>query len=196
MESKFFNNKSIPKSSQEAFHILTNSSDLEEIESILFHFKQLVDINKSVLTSHARQDSKIADNQEFIENMEKRFQKLQDAVSSGKPYQSLFGDVCALKEDLQVILGYYQSQINQKQPIARSYLRQAQSKHSEVGILAAGIASQEKSLLDADDSNLLAKYTINFSAADIMQKDIKMIGDIVMKPYLADHSNESGFSYT
>ncbi|MGM9454767.1 hypothetical protein ACTAZI_15695 [Legionella bozemanae] len=196
MESKFFNNKSIPKSSQEAFHILTNSSDLEEIESILFHFKQLVDINKSVLTSHARQDSKIADNQEFIENMEKRFQKLQDAVSSETPYQSLFGDVCALKEDLQVILGYYQSQINQKQPIARSYLRQAQSKHSEVGILAAGIASQEKSLLDADDSNLLAKYTINFSAADIMQKDIKMIGDIVMKPYLADHSNESGFSYT
>ncbi|HHF7374994.1 hypothetical protein [Legionella bozemanae] len=196
MESKFFNNKSIPKPSQEAFHILINSSDLEEIESILFHFKQLVDINKSVLTSHARQDSKIADNQEFIENMEKRFQKLQDAVSSGKPYQSLFGDVCALKEDLQVILGYYQSQINQKQPIARSYLRQAQSKHSEVGILAAGIVSQEKSLLDADDSNLLAKYTINFSAADIMQKDIKMIGDIVMKPYLADHSNESGFSYT
>ncbi|WP_131779210.1 hypothetical protein [Legionella bozemanae] len=196
MESKFFNNKSIPKSSQEAFHILTNSSDLEAIESILFHFKQLVDINKSVLTSHARQDSKIADNQELIENMEKRFQKLQDAVSSEKPYQSLFGDVCALKEDLQVILGYYQSQINQKQPIARSYLRQAQSKHSEVGILAAGIASQEKSLLDADDSNLLAKYTLNFSAADIMQKDIKTISDIVMKPYLADHSNESGFSYT
>ncbi|KTD40593.1 hypothetical protein [Legionella parisiensis] len=195
MESKFFNDKSIPKPSKEAFHILTNSSDLKEIESILFHFKQLVNISKSVLTSHTRQNSKITDNREFIENMENRFQKLQDAVSTGKPYQSLFGDVCALKEDLQVILGYYDSQIRQKQPIAKSYLRQAQRKDSKIESLAAGIASQEKSLLDTDESNILAKYTLNFCAADIMQQDMEMICDIVMKPYLADHSNEAGFSY-
>ncbi|MCE0724410.1 MULTISPECIES: hypothetical protein [Legionella] len=195
MQSKFFNSASIPKTSQEAFRILTKTDDLEDIQNILFHFKQLVDIKKSRLTSHGRQDSKIPNNQKFIENMETLFQKLQNAVADGKPYQSLFGDVCKLKEDLQVILGYYQSQIRHNQPIVKSYLKQANSKDSAVRTLATEIESHEKSLLDEEDSSILAKYTINFSATDIMRKDIEMISDIVLRPYLADHSNEPGFSY-
>ncbi|HHT0591972.1 TPA: lpg1124 family Dot/Icm T4SS effector [Legionella anisa] len=195
MQAKFFDSTSIPKTSQEAFHLLTKSHDLEEIQNVLFHFKQLVNIKKSKLISHARQDSKIPNNQEFIENLETLFQRLKSAVEDEKPYQSLFGDVCKLKEDLQVILGYYNSQLCQNQPIVKSYLRQARSKHSEVGTVASGILSQEKSLLNEEDSSILTKYTINFSAEDIMIKDLQMISDFVLKPHLADHSKEAGFSY-
>ncbi|KTD74109.1 hypothetical protein Ltuc_1956 [Legionella tucsonensis] len=195
MESKFFNSTSIPKTSKEAFRTLTKTQDLKNIEDILFNFKQLVSIKKSKLTSHARQNSIIPNNQEFIENMETLLKKLQNAVANEKPYQSLFGDVCKLKEDLQVILGYYQSQIRQNQPIVKSYLKQAQGKHGELRAVVSGIQSHEKSLLNKEDSSILTKYTINFCADDNMHKDIEMIGNIVLRPCLADHSNEPGFSY-
>lgn len=197
MRTKFFRPtpKPIPKTSQEAFEILSTTEDLSNIKNILFHFKQLVNLEKSTLTSHSRASSKIPNNQQFIENLEINFQKLQDAVQNERPYPSLFGDVCKLKEDLQVILGYYQAQIKRNQPIAGDYLRSVQSKHSEFHTLASEIAAYENTLLDQKDSNILTKYTINFCANDTMHKDIGKIGEIVQKPFLFDHKNEPKFSY-
>ncbi|KTD01844.1 hypothetical protein OQJ19_12725 [Fluoribacter gormanii] len=191
----FFKTQSIPKTSQEAYEILASFDDLSNIEKIVFHFKQLVNIEKSVLNSHTLSNGRIGDNKEFIDGLEARLKKLQDAVNDGKPYQSLYGDVCRLKEDLQVIMGYYQSQIKRDQPIVRDYLRKTQYRNSDLAILASSIAAEDTSLLDEQDTKVLTKYSINFCAPTIMKEDIEKIGDIVQKSFLADHRHEPEFSY-
>lgn len=188
MLAKFFKKKPkpIPQTSLEAFDILSLSSDLSEIGDILFHFKQLIDIKRSILTSHALSNSKIPDNQQFIDDLDALFNKLQEAVESTKPYHSLYGDVCKLKEGLGVILRYYQFQMRVDQPIASANLERTRSQLPEIAT---------HSLLDDKDSSILTKYTINFSAWAIMAKDIETISTIVLNPFLADHSNEPKFSY-
>ncbi|PWY54171.1 hypothetical protein DGG96_18335 [Legionella qingyii] len=191
----FFKKQSIPKTSQEAFDILASFDDLSNIEKIVFHFKQLVNTEKSVLNSHALSNGRISDNKEFINGLDERLKRLKDAVNEGKPYQSFYGDVCRLKEDLQVILGYYQSQIKRNQPIVREYLRNTQYRDSDLAILASSIAAEDTSLLDEQDSKVLTKYSINFCAPSIMKEDIEKIGQIVQKSFLADHRHEPEFSY-
>ncbi|KTD69092.1 hypothetical protein Lste_2250 [Legionella steelei] len=192
---RFYQPQPFPKTSQEAFDILSYNQDLSEIKDILFNFKQLVDIKKSVLTSHTLPDSKIPNNQAFIDNLETRINRLEAAVDKDEAYPSFYGDVCKVKEDLQVILGYYQSQIKQGQPIVKSYMRQAQSSASELTALASELASEQHPILDNKDSRMLTKYTINYCATDIMQEDVATIEYIVQKPYLLDHSDDPQFSY-
>ena len=195
MKSKFFKQQSTPITSQEAFEILSCTQVLSDIEDILFHFRQLVDIKKSTLTSHALLDSKIPNNREFIKNLEGRFQKMKKAVEEGVLYPTLFGDVCKIKEDLGVILAYYQAQIREQQPVVNNYLRSAQSQKGELSSSISRAVDSKKSLLDKKDSNHLTKYVINFCAPDIMRQDIEKIAKIVQNPFLADHSDEPDFSY-
>ncbi|QMT60868.1 hypothetical protein [Legionella sp. PC997] len=193
--TSFFKKESIPKTSQEAFDILSCSTDLADMEQIVFHFKNLVDVEKSVLKSHALRDGRITNNQEFIADLEARLQKLQDAVNDEKPYKSLFGDVCKVKESLQVILGYYQDQQKARQRIVSNYLGSTKQKSNDVAILASSIATNNTTLLDEQDSKVLIKYSINFCAPTIMKEDIEKIGNIAQKSFLADHHQDPQFSY-
>ncbi|MCW8398055.1 hypothetical protein OQJ26_04520 [Legionella sp. PATHC038] len=195
MQMKLFKQQPIPKTSQEAFDILSCSYDLDDIQSIFFNFKQLVSIRKSVLTSHALPNSTVPDNQAFIIDLETRINRLQTAVAEEKPYPTLYGDVCKVKESLGVILGYYQSQIKKDQPIASSFVRDAQSPSSQITALASEVASDAHPTLNKIDSRMLTKYTINYCATDIMEDDVATIAEIVQKPFLADHSDDPKFSY-
>ncbi len=185
----------MPKTSQEAFDILDSSADLDDIKRIVFHFKQLVNTKRSILNSHALLNGRISDNKEFIYGLEERLNKLQQAVDNNAPYPSLYGDVCRLKGDLQVILGYYQAQIKRNQPIVRDYLKATQHPESNLAILASSIAAHDTTSLDKQASKAFIKYTINYCAPSIMKEDIEKIGEIVQKPFLADHHDEPGFSY-
>lgn len=147
------------------------------------------------MTSHALPNSTVPDNQAFIIDLEARINRLQTAVAEGKPYPTLYGDVCKVKEGLGVILGYYQSQIKKDQPIASSFVRDAQSRSSQITALASEVAGDEHPFLNKIDSRMLTKYTINYCATDIMQDDVATIAEIVQKPYLADHSDDPKFSY-
>ncbi|MCW8408067.1 hypothetical protein OQJ13_03675 [Legionella sp. PATHC035] len=195
MQMKLFKQQPFPKTSLEAFDILSSTDDLAEIKSIFFNFMQLVNIRNSVLTSHALPNSKVSNNQAFIMDLETRINRLQRAVAEDKPYPSLYGDVCKVKEGLGVILGYYQSEIKKGQPIVRRFLRDAQSSSSQITALASEVARNEHPNLDKIDSRMLTKYTINYCATDIMQDDVATIAEIVQKPYLADHSDDPKFSY-
>ncbi|WP_392536626.1 hypothetical protein [Legionella sp. 227] len=195
MQMKLFKQQPFPKTSLEAFDILSSTDDLADIQSIFFNFMQLVNIRNSVLTSHALPNSKIANNQAFIMDLETRINRLQRAVAEDKPYPSLYGDVCKVKEGLGVILGYYQSEIKKGQPIVGRFLRDAQSRSSQITALASEVARNEHPNLDKIDSRMLTKYTINYCATDIMQDDVATIAEIVQKPYLADHSDDPKFSY-
>ncbi|STY29864.1 Uncharacterised protein [Legionella wadsworthii] len=192
MLSKFFSTD-LPVSSREAFEALKNSQDLNKIQEILSHFNELVHLKNSTLTSLARSNPKISNNQIFIMEMETRFHKLRDALQNEKPYKHLFGDLCQLKEDLQVILRYYQKQIDEGQPIAADHMRRANGKYGELRGITSKFSSQH--VLSEPESDALIKYTLNFCASDVMKNDIAVISEIIQKPHLADHSRDSGFSY-
>lgn len=190
----FSKSKTIPLTSLEAFNILSASNDLENIAKILFHFNQLVDMNKSTLKSLHRSDSKITNNQKFLKEMDACYCRLNNAVKKNKPYPTLYGDLCLLKEHLQVILWYYQKQIEKHQPIAKSYLHEM-VKNRKFSTLKSDISHGDKPRLSKKDSHILTKYTINFCAKDIMRKDIITIGNFVLNPFLADHKDEINFTY-
>ncbi|CAM3045777.1 Uncharacterised protein [Legionella steigerwaltii] len=197
MKSKHFKPQPIPKTSEEAFDILSTTQDLDDISGILFRFKQLVNVERSVLTSHALQNSRVPNNQEFIDDLDARFNRLQKAVDDGKPYPTLYGDVCKVKDGISVILAYYQSQIKKEQPIASAYLRESLRRGTgELSTLISEISRNKHSTaLDEKDSNILAKYTINSCAKSIMKDDVATIASIVQKPFLADHRDDPKFSY-
>lgn len=192
---RFYQPQPFPKTSQEAYSILRTTEDLSDMAGIVFRFKQLVNIQKSVLTSLTLANPTIRDNQKFIDELEARINKLQKALDEEKPYPSLYGDVCKIKADLGVILGYYQSQMKQGQPIVKSYMRQAQSSTSELTALACELAGEQHPILDKKDSSMLTKYTTNYCANSIMQEDVSTIDGIIQRPFLLDHSDDPQFSY-
>ncbi|KTC90504.1 hypothetical protein [Fluoribacter dumoffii] len=197
MQTKFYKPQPIPKTSKEAFALLSDphNNDVENMGRIIFNFKQLVSKDESVLTSHALSNSRINDNQKFIDDLDSRFARLQKAIIEKRLYPTLFGDVCKIKEDLQVISAYYQSQLKKGQPIVQTYLRQAQHKSSPLTALASDVSHGKHPIHDKKDTDLLTKYIVNYCANHNMQGAIKQISEIVQKPYLFDHSDDPKFSY-
>ncbi|MCW8443018.1 hypothetical protein OQJ05_03000 [Fluoribacter gormanii] len=191
MRAKFFNKKTIPQTSQNAFALL-NSDTLSSIEKILSNFIHLIDIEKSVLT---HPHSAISDNQEFLKDLKARFNKMRKALDHGKPYRSLFRDVCKLKEGLEVIFGYYQTQIELCQPIAKDYLRKIRSEDSDVATLLHKIAYTEKKYaFHQNESKIIKKHIINVTAQDVMEQDMTSIREIVQQSLSVDHLDDSEFS--
>lgn len=189
MRMKMFS-KSIPLTSQEAFEILCTTDYLKKISKIIFNFQQLFNIESSTLLSHYKLNPKVSNNQEFLQDLEARYNRLNHAVKNNEAYPFLYGDVCLLKEYLQVILRYYLNQLKTNQPIANSYLKEI-TKSSEFSTLM----SDDHPELSKKDSEILIKYTINFCAESTMWNDVKTISDLVIKPFLFDHKNEEDFSY-
>ncbi|PWY54173.1 hypothetical protein DGG96_18350 [Legionella qingyii] len=188
MRAKFFNKKPIPKTSQNAFALL-NSDTLSTVGTILSNFIHLINIEKSVLT---HPNSAISDNQKFLKELEAGFNKLRNALEHGKPYRSLFNDVCKLKEGLEVIFGYYQTQIELCQPIAKDYLRKIRSEDSEVATLLHKIAYTEKQYaFHPKESKIIKKHIINVTAQDVMEQDMTTIREIVQQSLSVDHQDES-----
>lgn len=192
-KDSFFNSdeksKKLPLPSLEAYDILSSSYALNDISSIVYNFNQLVDQNNSVLKSHHYGKGPL-DNQAFINDVNDILARLTAAVKNEKPYRSLFGDVVKLKEHLQVIIGYYQDQLKKGLPDVKAY----HSSGSFAPLMSA-IAHHEKPFIDDIESQEVAKFVINHNARDIMNKDMLKITDIVMRPFLKDHSDDSSFSY-
>ncbi|WP_115711982.1 hypothetical protein [Legionella sainthelensi] len=196
-KDSFFNSdeksKKLPLPSLEAYNILRGTNALNDISSIVYNFNQLVDQNKSVLKSHhygqGRQN--LIDNQYYINDMNDILARLNAAVKDEKPYRSLFGDVVRLKEHLQVIIGYYQDQLKKGLPDVKAY----QASASFAPLMSA-IAHHEKPFIDDTESQEIEKFVINHNARDIMNRDMLRITDIVMNPFLEDHSRDTAFSYS
>ncbi|HAU0263880.1 TPA: lpg1124 family Dot/Icm T4SS effector [Legionella pneumophila] len=186
--------KTIPLTSQEAFEILCTTDYLKKISKIIFNFQQLFNVERSTLLSHHKFNPKISNNREFLQDLEARYDRLNQAIENNEPYPFLYGDVCLLKEYLQVILGYYQDQLKAHQPVANSYLKRITKSH-KFSTLMSDISEEEHPELGKKDSEILIKYTINFCAKKIMMEDLKTISDLVIKPFLFDHKDEKGFSY-
>ncbi|HAU1574807.1 TPA: hypothetical protein JBI85_13820 [Legionella pneumophila] len=193
MRMKLFS-KTIPLTSQEAYQILCTTDYLEKISKIIFNFQQLFNVKSSTLFSHHKFTPKVSNNQEFLQDLEARYDRIKQAVENNEPYPFLYGDVCLLKEYLQVILGYYQDQLKRHQPVAKSYLSRITKSH-KFSTLMSDISEEEHPELGKKDSEILIKYTINFCAKKIMMEDLKTISDLVIKPFLFDHKDEQDFSY-
>ncbi|CZJ95619.1 lpg1124 family Dot/Icm T4SS effector [Legionella pneumophila] len=193
MRMKMFS-KTIPLTSQEAFEILCTTDYLKKISKIIFNFQQLFNVERSTLLSHHKFNPKISNNREFLQDLEARYDHLNHAVQNNEPYPFLYGDVCLLKEYLQVILGYYQEQLKEEQPVAKKNLRRIKGSH-KFSTLMSDISKGEHPKLGKKDSEILIKYTINFCAESTMWNDVKTISDLVIKPFLFDHRDEEGFSY-
>ncbi|HFR5479696.1 TPA: hypothetical protein ACHWYB_002884, partial [Legionella pneumophila] len=161
---------------------------------IIFNFQQLFNVERSTLLSHHKFNPKISNNREFLQDLEARYDRLNHAVQNNEPYPFLYGDVCLLKEYLQVILGYYQEQLKEEQPVAKKNLRRIKGSH-KFSTLMSDISKGEHPKLGKKDSEILIKYTINFCAESTMWNDVKTISDLVIKPFLFDHRDEEGFSY-
>ncbi|HAT1597694.1 TPA: hypothetical protein JAN72_10280 [Legionella pneumophila] len=189
MRMKIFS-KTIPLTSQEAYQILCTTDCLKKISKIIFNFQQLFNVERSTILSHHKFNAKVSNNQEFLQDLDARFNRLNQAVQNNEPYPFLYGDVCLLKEYLQVILGYYQDQLKRHQPVAKSYLSGI-TKSCKFSTLM----SDDHPELSKKDSEILIKYTINFCAESTMLEDVKTISDIVIKPFLLDHKDEKDFSY-
>ncbi|AUH71070.1 hypothetical protein [Legionella sainthelensi] len=195
-KDSFFNSdeksKKLPLPSLEAYNILRGTNALDSISSIVYNFNQMVDQNKSVLKSHhygqGRQN--LIDNQAYINDMNDILARLNAAVKDEKPYRSLFGDVVRLKEHLQVIIGYYQDQLKKGLPDVKAY----QASASFAPLMSA-IAHNEKPFIDGTESQEIEKFVINHNARDIMNRDMLRITDMVMNPFLEDHSRDTAFSY-
>ncbi|HAT8178949.1 TPA: hypothetical protein JA361_05610 [Legionella pneumophila] len=193
MRMKMFS-KTIPLTSQEAFEILCSTDYLKKISEIIFNFKQLFNVKSSTLLSHHKFNPRVSNNQEFLQELDTYYNRLNHAVQNNDPYPFLYGDVCLLKEYLQVILGYYQDQLKKHQPVANSYLKGI-TKSRKFSALMSDISEGDHPELSKKDSAVLIKYTINFCAKRIMTEDLKTISDIVIKPFLLDHKDEQDFSY-
>ncbi|CZP13626.1 Uncharacterised protein [Legionella pneumophila] len=189
MRMKMFS-KTIPLTSQEAFEILCTTDYLKKISKIIFNFQQLFNVERSTLLSHHKFNPKISNNREFLQDLEALYDRLNHAVQDNEPYPFLYGDVCLLKEYLQVILGYYQDQLKRHQPLAKSYLSEITKSRK-----FSTLMSDDHLELSKKDSEILIKYTINFCAESTMLEDVKTISDLVIKPFLLDHKDEKGFSY-
>ncbi|HAT6977411.1 TPA: hypothetical protein F8R96_13195 [Legionella pneumophila] len=189
MRMKMFS-KTIPLTSQEAFEILCTTDYLKKISKLIFNFQQLFNVKSSTLLSHHKFNPKVSNNQEFLQDLKSRYDRLNHAVQNNEPYPFLYGDVCLLKEYLQVILGYYQDQLKRHQPIAKSYLSRITKSRK-----FSTLMSDDHPELSEKDSELLTRYTINFCAKKIMMEDLKTISDLVIKPFLFDHKDEENFSY-
>ncbi|HAU1150852.1 TPA: hypothetical protein JBI12_02735 [Legionella pneumophila] len=189
MRMKMFS-KTIPLTSQEAFEILCTTDYLKKISKLIFNFQQLFNVESSALLSHHKFNPKVSNNQEFLQDLDARFNRLNQAVENNEPYPFLYGDVCLLKEYLQVILGYYQDQLKRHQPVAKSYLSRITKSRK-----FSTLMSDDHPELSEKDSELLTRYTINFCAKKIMMEDLKTISDLVIKPFLFDHKDEEDFSY-
>ncbi|HAT2010559.1 TPA: hypothetical protein I8Z88_002811 [Legionella pneumophila] len=189
MRMKMFS-KTIPLTSQEAFEILCTTDHLKKISKIIFNFQQLFNVESSTLLSHHKFNPKVSNNREFLQDLEARYNRLNHAVQNNEPYPFLYGDVCLLKEYLQVILGYYQDQLKTHQPVANSYLKGITKSRK-----FSTLMSDDHHELSKKDSEILIKYTINFCAESTMWNDVKTISDLVIKPFLFDHRDEEGFSY-
>ncbi|HAZ7573839.1 hypothetical protein OQJ02_05290 [Legionella sp. PATHC032] len=193
MRMKLFS-KTIPLTSQEAYQILCTTDYLEKISKIIFNFQQLFNVERSTLLSHHKFNSRVSNNQEFLQDLNARYNRLNQAVENHEPYPLLFGDLCFLKEYLQVILGYYQEQLKEEQPVAKNNLRRIRGSH-KFSTLISDISKGDHPKLSKKDSKVLIGYTINFCAESTMWNDIKTISDIVIQPFLLDHKDEEGFSY-
>ncbi|HHL3491207.1 TPA: hypothetical protein ACQ53F_000002 [Legionella pneumophila] len=189
MRMKIFS-KTIPLTSQEAYQILCTTDCLKKISKIIFNFQQLFNVERSTILSHHKFNPKVSNNQEFLQDLDARFNRLNQAVQNNEPYPFLYGDVCLLKEYLQVILGYYQDQLKRHQPVAKSYLSGITKSRK-----FSTLMSDDHPELSKKDSEILIKYTINFCAESTMLEDVKTISDIVIKPFLLDHKDEKDFSY-
>ncbi|HFF3083706.1 hypothetical protein [Legionella pneumophila] len=186
--------KKIPLTSQEAYQILCTTDYLKKISKIIFNFQQLFDVERSILRSHHKFNSRISNNKEFLQDLDARYNRLNQAVQNNGPYPCLYGDVCLLKEYLQVILGYYQEQLKEDQPVAENNLRRIRGSH-KFSTLISDISKGDHPKLSKKDSAVLISYTINFCAETNMWNDIKTISEIVIQPFLLDHKDEEDFSY-
>jgi hypothetical protein len=175
----------IPLTSVEAYKSLQGHYSLKQMERFVRNFKCLFDTQSSVLRDLQKEDSSV-DNQEFLDELTKTSDRLIAALKTHEPYSTLFGDLMKFKNQLQVILGYYQTQIETDQPVASDFVKNFK------GVLPS---ARKVGLLSDSDSMELFFYTINFCANDVMRKDIRSISSFILEPFLEDHSKEVGFSY-
>ncbi|KTD21411.1 Uncharacterised protein [Legionella lansingensis] len=101
----------IPLPSKEAYSILVMNNNMKKIHELVEHFLAFVDPKKSILVDIKKTNPNL-NAETFIKELQATVKRLDDAVSDGKPYPTLFGDIMTLQQHLQVILHYYADQIS------------------------------------------------------------------------------------
>ena len=176
---------------------LSSNGMADVIERLVEHFTLLIDVEHSKLSS--LKSSAHIDNREFLNDLTKNADKIIKSIQSNKPYHFLFSDVIHLQDQLQIVLGYYQTQINRKSDDeavlkedsdSSRFIRNAQKQGSKTFQFFQSLNAKPGRLLNDDESELAAKYVINYCAASIMQKDVHDISDFVTRPLISDEAYE------
>jgi hypothetical protein len=183
---------SISPLSINACNRLQESAMFGKVADTINHFNLLIGDKVTTLNSlHSRTPLKT---KAFIKDLNKRAKRMGAAIESNAPYNSFFGDLCMLKEQLQVILGYYQSQLETDGDKVRlkstassiEFVKKANNSSTKLGKRYKNLSRIQGRLITDRESEQWIKYVLNYSALDTMQQDIKFISTFVLMPLVSD----------
>lgn len=177
-----------PLPSLEAYTLLKRRQQDITITNFIVHFTnfpldETLDLKKSVNTK------------DFILDFSLTSGRLLYALDNEKPYPTLLSDLIRFQEQLQVIMRYYQTEIENGQTVANSFLRQSKNHNSSVNILLNKSSKGLKPELNDNEANLIKQIIYASNADRLMKEQLHLLEEFILAPYLMDHSDEPNFSY-
>lgn len=149
----------------EAFNSLYDDKNL--ILRFVERFENLVDEDQSVVTGKVCSD--------FINELSQTSVRLVQALDSKATSQTLTDDLIQFIDQLSLIKEYYQSQIQNGQPVARSYLVSVYTQKSKVPL------DKKNPQANTEDLEQIRKYKLNNNANVIMNEEINAISVFILR---------------